>query len=964
MRRKPASAAKAQPRRARGAAGGSTGGGVDAGTARKVEQLKEALRARIEPYLTGFENSPISMALIDTDGINLLVNATHARKLGISDPAQMVGQSFERYVHPDDQAATHASIKRLLATGMDVGERRYVRQDGTIMYALFAASVVRDADGQIVALLSQAQDITDRKLAEAALRASEERLRSTADAMMDPLFILTPVRDEHGTIADLEYRYVNQAGERLLNRPSRDIIGHRYLKLFPPVTATATGIWDTYVTAIQTGTPAKIATPYLDKNGMHGSFEISATPGADGLIVSIRDVTETRQAQEALRASEERFRSMADAMMDPLFILTPVRDEHGTIADLEYRYVNQAGERLLRMPAHDIIGHRQFEFFPSARGDTVQDAYYQAIDTGTPTRLDSPYLNEHGVQGRFEISITPGTEGLIVTARDVTEARQAQEALRASEERFRTAVESMLDPFVLLRAVRDEDGRIIDYVYEFANGAACQYLGLPRGELLGKRMLTVRPRQEATGLLPHYERVVETGEPLVLDDFIFDYSEGGQRHRQVFEIRAHRVGNGLAYTWREVTDRYQANEALHDSEERFRASVEALPDGFAVLSAIRDSSGAITDFRYQYINEAGCRMDQRSREDTVGHTLAELFRASVTSGLLAAYAQVAETGEQLTREDTSYEDVYGGRGLTRAFDIRAAKLGDGIVAIWRDVAERRRAEETISRQAAALQRSAAELEHRVQRRTAELQAANARLQAANKDLEGFAYSIAHDMRGPLRAINSQAQILAQEHRRDLDADARHRLDRVAASAVRMGELADNLLDFFQAGRNALMLAPLDMNTLVDEVLTQLREQPQQAVTVTVGDLEDAYGDRMLIRQVWVNLIGNALKFTSGVAQPRIWVESEPGDAEVIYRVRDNGAGFDMAYAGRLFRVFERLHGEDYPGTGIGLALVARIVERHGGRVWAEGTPGHGACFSFTLPAKPPADKEPADDHVG
>ena len=233
--------------------------------------------------------------------------------------------------------------------------------------------------------------------------------------------------------------------------------------------------------------------------------------------------------------------------------------------------------------------------------------------------------------------------------------------------------------------------------------------------------------------------------------------------------------------------------------------------------------------------------------------------------------------------------------------------------------------------------------------TTDLRTANAELSVANEELQGFTYSVAHDMRGPLRAINSQAQILMEEHGGDLDTDGQRRLGRVALNATRLGELVDDLLEFFLAGRGSLDMATIDMAALVTEVLPGVREG-QPPVTVSVAELAPARGDRTLIRQVWVNLLSNALKFTAGATGPCVWVESEPGEGEVIYRVRDNGIGFDMAYAARLFKVFERLHGGDYPGTGIGLALVARIVARHGGRIWAEGKPGQGACFSFTLPA--------------
>jgi signal transduction histidine kinase len=394
----------------------------------------------------------------------------------------------------------------------------------------------------------------------------------------------------------------------------------------------------------------------------------------------------------------------------------------------------------------------------------------------------------------------------------------------------------------------------------------------------------------------------------------------------------------------DISERVRSEEALRASEERFRTSVEVLPDGCAVFSAIHDSAGAVADFRYEYINDAGCRMDQRSREDTVGHTLAELFPGSVTSGLLAEYARVAETGEPLARENTDYEDVYGGQRVTRALDIRIMKLGDGIVANWRDVAERRQAEETMTSQAAALRRSTAELEVRVQQRTTDLL-------RSNQELEGFSYSVAHDLRAPLRAIHGYCQILLDDHAAQLDEDGETLLGNVARYAERMGHLIDGLLALASVGRETPGHVPIDMTALAESVVADLCHAHQgNWPAIAVGQLADATGDPGLIRKVWEHLIGNAVKFSANRADAVISVESQATAGEAIYHVRDNGVGFDMTYAGKLFGVFQRLQPAEFPGTGIGLAIVARIVDRQGGRVWGDGRVGDGACFSFSLPA--------------
>ena len=350
-------------------------------------------------------------------------------------------------------------------------------------------------------------------------RAGDPRFRAALETMLDSVVMTTAVRDDDGRIVDFVVDYINPVAE-IGQRPAEEIVGRRFLDVWPGVTSSP--IWGMYLHLMETGEPVVLDNfTYREVIGgrvVTAAFDIRATRLGDGFLQNFRDVTERYRAQQDLAASEKRFRTAIDAMMDPFFILGPVRDGQGKIVDLEYRYVNQAALQLYQMPLHDIIGHGLLELFPGGREDPSWDTYLEPIQTGVPAREDLPYLNDHGVKGRFEVSLTPFDDGLIVSAREVSEARQAQEALQASEERFRT-------------------------------------------------------------------------------------------------------------------------------------SVEALQDGFAVFSAVRDSAGAIADFRYEYINEAGCRIDQRSRDDTLGHTLAEMFPASVTSGLLASYARVAETGEPLARED-------------------------------------------------------------------------------------------------------------------------------------------------------------------------------------------------------------------------------------------------------------------------------------------------------------------------
>ena len=240
-----------------------------------------------------------------------------------------------------------------------------------------------------------------------------------------------------------------------------------------------------------------------------------------------------------------------------------------------------------------------------------------------------------------------------------------------------------------------------------------------------------------------------------------------------------------------------------------------------------------------------------------------------------------------------------------------------------------------------VRRHTEELELKVRERTAELH-------AANRELEAFSYSVSHDLRAPLRAVDGYAQMLEEDYAGRLDAEGRRLLGIVRSEAARMGQLIDDLLHFAQVGRRPVVRAPLDMGALASEVIAELAPAHPKA-RIALERLPPASGDRSLLRQVWINLISNALKYSARQEAARIEVGGRVEGAENVFWVRDNGAGFDMRYAGKLFKVFQRLHRqEEFDGTGVGLAIVQRVIERHGGRVWAEGAVGQGACFSFTL----------------
>jgi len=321
------------------------------------------------------------------------------------------------------------------------------------------------------------------------------------------------------------------------------------------------------------------------------------------------------------------------------------------------------------------------------------------------------------------------------------------------------------------------------------------------------------------------------------------------------------------------------------------------------------------------------------------------LQATLTRPVLATAAvarEVVERRDFSLRAIKTTQDEMG--SLVDAFNDMLAEIGRGAaeleasnLSLEREMAERRQAHEE-------REKLNEELEQRVADRTAQLE-------AANKELEGFSYSVSHDLRAPLRAVVGFSRLLVEDHGERLDEEARRKLEVIQSEAARMGQLIDELLAFSRLGRKAMQMTELDMTDLAQSTFAGLNGQHEgPRPEFQLGALPRAKGDRVLLGQVWANLLSNAMKCSSKRPTPRIEVSAISDEREHVYFVRDNGAGFDPRYRTKLFGVFQRLHSSsEFPGTGVGLALVERIVVRHGGRVWADSRPNEGATFYFTLP---------------
>ncbi|HVZ20829.1 MAG TPA: ATP-binding protein [Vicinamibacterales bacterium] len=387
----------------------------------------------------------------------------------------------------------------------------------------------------------------------------------------------------------------------------------------------------------------------------------------------------------------------------------------------------------------------------------------------------------------------------------------------------------------------------------------------------------------------------------------------------------------------------------------FQSLFEASPDVLLVLlpDAPRFTMVAATASRLA--------VTHTTREETIGRGVFEIFPdnpdepdATGTSNLRASLDRVIAT----RAPDTMAVQKYDIRGADGTFQVKywspkniPVLSPDGrvlyILHRVEDVTDLVVASEHGAERTRAMERE-------VVARSVELAAALRTLEATNAELESFSYSVSHDLRAPLRHIAGFAQLLDRHAREALDDQGRRYLRTITESAERMGRLIDDLLSFSRLGRAELTKRPVDLDALVGEVRAQVLDQETasgRTVVWHVGRLGECMADRALLRQVFLNLLSNALKYSSSRAETEITVTTEiDAEGAFVVAVRDNGVGFDPAYRDRLFGVFQRLHRPDeFPGTGIGLANVKRIVQRHGGRVWADSEPGTGATFWFSLP---------------
>ena len=598
---------------------------------------------------------------------------------------------------------------------------------------------------------------------------------------------------------------------------------------------------------------------------------------------------------------------------------------------------NKAAEKLLEWKSEEVIGKQSGEILKGNYPYSTREQILELLKENHFWQGEVIYKTKSGSPVNVLISTsylkdaTEKTTGILVLARDITLRKKSEEALSklnqvleqkviertekltASEMRFRLLIENSAEGITLT----DEFSNII-----YRSPGSEKITGMLPTE---NAINLTHPEDLETIKKKHAELLTKPGIPVGFQGRFLNALGNYIWLEGTFTNLLHTEGvNAIVTNYRDVTQRKEGEQQLIKSEKIYKTIASSIPGSVICL----------LDADYRYLLIEGDMLEKLgySKEKLLGNKAAEVLPVDLFTTLEKEFKKVF-TGEVVTIESSrpGYDIISRYIPLKDENNIVYAMM---TVAI--DVTSLKNAQRKITELNNGL-------EDKITKRTSELK-------ASNEELESFSYSVSHDLRAPLRAVNGYAKMLKEKYETQLDDEANRLINKITSNAKKMAQLIDDLLTFSRIGRRELAKMDIRMNDIATTICSELKmEQGDRNIEFHISPLIPALADHIAIKQVWLNLISNAIKYTKPKEKAIIEIGSEIKENEIVYHIKDNGAGFDMRYANKLFGVFQRLHSDDeFEGTGVGLAIVQRIIAKHGGKVWAEGEVNKGATFYFSL----------------
>ncbi|WP_291996418.1 PAS domain S-box protein [Candidatus Accumulibacter sp. ACC012] len=871
---------------------------------RQVRIRTAALHESEESFRATFAQAAVGIAQVAPDGSWLEVNQRLCDIVGYSRE-ELLQLSFQDITHPDDLASDLQLVGEVLAATRKTYtlEKRYLHKSAAVVWIRLTVALLRASDEAPKYFIAVIEDITDRKLAEAALRESDEKLRMFIDHAPAALAMF-----------DRQMRYLSVSRRWLEDYGLADcaIVGRSHYEIFPEITE----VWKDVHRRAMAGEVVRADEDRFERydgSAQWLRWEVRPWHAADGtvggIIVFSEDITARKVAEASARQGELLLDSVFQALPDLFFLI----DTDGTISD--YRARRSAD---LYLPPEAFLGKRMQDILPAEIGTMAERKMAEIRERGGLATYDYDLAIGDAVH-HFEARLArlPNDGPFIAVVRDITREHQDRLLLAISEARYRTLFEYAPDGIV----ITDQEG-----YYRDANPALCRMLGYTREALNGLHASALVVAAEHSHIAPALDAIRAKA----------DYHREWQFQRQdgstfVADVIATTMPNGSPLAMiRDITALKQAEASLREQEQFFRLIAENIGDMVSVL----DLEG-----RHLYNSPAYRTLFGESADLKGSDAFANIHpddRERVRQG----FRQTIETGAgrrgsfRVVLADGSSRDIESQYGVIRAADGRVER----VVLVSRDVTEHKDMVDKI-------RQLNSELEERVRQRTAELA-------SANKALQTFTYSVSHDLKAPLRGIDGYSQLLLENHDRLLDEEGRVFLGNVRQGVAQMTRLIEDLLAYSRMERQSLHRQTLDLSSQLALVLEARRadiEASGAVVDVALHGLT-AHGDAEGLTMILRNLVDNALKFAANRQPPTLTISARQSEHAVLLAFKDNGIGFDMQFHDRIFEIFQRLQrAEDYAGTGVGLAIVAKAAQRMGGRIWAESAPGQGATFYLELP---------------